>query len=147
MGETSPLEFKFLMADEASRGSYVKVKDGSKDWIFAQVVEVTRSNVAYSLNSIDEENREAKERLVGFARVIGVASGGKLAMPTIPPKPGDPVLRADADLMERALGLSKGNLYIGLLDGHDLKVRLDADSFVQKHCSILAKTEIGRAHV
>ncbi|HPE63008.1 MAG TPA: ATP-binding protein [Methanothrix sp.] len=146
MGETSPLEFKFLMADEASRGSYVKVKDGSKDWIFAQVVEVTRSNVAYSLNSIDEENREAKERLVGFARVIGVASGGKLAMPTIPPKPGDPVLRADADLMERALGLSKGNLYIGLLDGHDLKVRLDADSFVQKHCSILAKTGSGKSY-
>ncbi|KQC15262.1 MAG: hypothetical protein APR56_02295, partial [Methanosaeta sp. SDB] len=85
MGETSALEFKFLIAGEASRGSYVKVKDGSKDWIFAQVVDVTRSNVAYSLSTIDEENTDAKERVVGLARVIGVASGGRLAMPTNPP--------------------------------------------------------------
>lgn len=45
-----------------------------------------------------------------------------------------------------ALGLSKGNLYIGLLEGHDLKVRLEADSFVQKHCSILAKTGSGKSY-
>ncbi len=146
MGETSAHEFKFLMADDASRGSYVKVKAGSRDWIFAQVVEVTRSNVAYSLSTIDEKNPEAKERGLGLARVIGVASGGRLAMPTNPPRPGDPVYRADGQLIEMALGLSKGNLYIGLLDGHDLKVKLEADSFVQKHCSILAKTGSGKSY-
>ncbi len=146
VGETSAHEFKFLMADDASRGSYVKVKDGSKDWIFAQVVEVTRSNVAYSLSTIDEKNPEAKERVLGLARVIGVASGGRLGMPTNPPRPGDPVYRADGQLIEMALGLSKGNLYIGLLEGHDLKVKLEADSFVQKHCSILAKTGSGKSY-
>ena len=146
VGETSAHEFKFLMADEASRGSYVKVREGSKDWIFAQVVEVTRSNVAYSISTIDEEKLEAKERVLGLARVIGVASGGRLAMPTNPPRPGDPVFRADGPLIEMALGLSKGNLYIGLLEGHDLKVKLDADSFVQKHCSILAKTGSGKSY-
>ncbi len=146
VGETTPFEFKFLMAGEASRGSYVKVRDGSKGWMVAQVVDVTRSNVAYSLSAIDEENPGAKERVLGLSRVIGVASGGRLEMATAPPRPGDPVLRADDHLIEMALGLSKGNLYIGLLEGHDLKVKLDADALVQKHCSILAKTGSGKSY-
>ena len=54
--------------------------------------------------------------------------------------------RADDHLIEMALGLSKGNLYIGLLEGHDLKVKLDADALVQKHCSILAKTGSGKSY-
>lgn len=146
MGETSALNFKFLIGRDVKRGSYVKVRDGSKDWIFAQVVDVTRSNVAYGLNSIDQENPEGKERIIGFARVIAVASGERLEMPINPPRPGDPVLKADAHLIEMALGLSRGNLYIGLLEGHDLKVRLEADTFVQKHCSILAKTGSGKSY-
>lgn len=85
MGETSAHEFKFLIVDEASRGSYVKVKDGPRGWIIAQVVEVTRSNVAYSISIIDENNSEARERVLGLARVIGVTTGGRLAMPTNPP--------------------------------------------------------------
>jgi hypothetical protein len=146
VGETSALNFRFLIAKDVKRGSYVKVRDGSRDWIFAQVVDVTRSNVAYGLNAIDEDNQGAKERILGSARVIGVASGGRLEMPINPPRPGDPVLKADDQLIEMALGLSKGNLYIGMLEGHDLKVRLEADTFVQKHCSILAKTGSGKSY-
>lgn len=146
MGETSALNFRFLIARDVKRGSYVKVRDGSRGWIFAQVVDVTRSNVAYSLNFIEEDRQEAKERILGSARVIAVASGGRLEMPINPPRPGDPVLKADPHLIETALGLSKGNLYIGTLEGHDLKVKLEADTFVQKHCSILAKTGSGKSY-
>ena len=146
VGETSTLDFRFLIGDETGRGAYVKVRDVSGGWILAHVEDVTRSNAAYNLNQVNRKKTEARERMVGTARVIGLAANGKLQIPTTPPHPGDHVLMADDTLIKRALGLSRGNLYIGLLDRRNLKVKLDANTFVQKHCSILAKTGSGKSY-
>jgi len=146
MGETNAMGFSFLTLDEVGRGTYIKVLDDSGGWTLAQVEDVKRSNAAYNLSRLDKENPESRERMVGEARVIGVVAKGKLCLPTTPPHPGDEVFGADEKLIKSALGLSKGNLYIGLLDRHDLKVKLDANSLVQKHCSVLAKTGSGKSY-
>lgn len=149
VGETTPLAFKFLISGEVGRGTYIKVKADGKDWILAQIDDVKRSNTAYSLSQLNgsaAKDYAAKELMIAEARVIGVVSNGKLHLPTSPSRPGDPVFVADEKLIKSTLGLSKGEMYIGMLRGYDIRVELDANTLVQKHCSVLAKTGSGKSY-
>ena len=149
VGETNPLAFKFLINKEVGRGTYIKAKaDGGKEWILAQVEDVKRSNSAYSVNQLHDaaRNYDSQEMMIAEARVIGVGSNGKLHLPTSPARPGDPVFIADEKLIKATLGLAKGDMYIGMLRGYDIRVELDANTLVQKHCSVLAKTGSGKSY-
>jgi len=149
VGETNPLAFKFLIDKEVGRGTYIKVKADGKDWVLAQVEDIKRSNLAYNLNQLEKTGREgldSREMMIAEARIIGLNINNKLRMPISPPKPGDPVFVADEKLIKSSLGLSKGDMYIGMLKGYDVRVELDANTLVQKHCSILAKTGSGKSY-
>jgi len=149
VGEPNPLAFKFLINKEVGRGTYIKAKaDGGKEWILAQVEDVKRSNSAYSVNQLHDaaRNYDSQEMMIAEARVIGVGSNGKLHLPTSPARPGDPVFIADEKLIKATLGLAKGDMYIGMLRGYDIRVELDANTLVQKHCSVLAKTGSGKSY-
>jgi DNA helicase HerA-like ATPase len=148
VGETTPLDFKFQISRQVGRGTYVKARADGRDWILAQVEDVKRSNAAYSMSQLNGSQRayEAKELMIADARVIGIGENGRLRTPTCPARPGEQVFVADEKLIKSALGLSKGDLYIGLLKGYDIRVELDANSLVQKHCSVLAKTGSGKSY-
>lgn len=148
MGETSPLHFKFMISRPVGRGDYVKVKSEGKDWILAQVEEVRRSNSAYNIPHMERPgyNQVSREWAVAESKVIGVAHKGKIRPPKSPPRPGDEVLAADERMIAATLGLCRGNMYIGLLKGYCMRVELDANTLVQKHCSVLAKTGSGKSY-
>ncbi|MDD1760342.1 MAG: DUF87 domain-containing protein, partial [Methanothrix sp.] len=148
VGETNPLSFRFLINKEVGRGTYIKAKADGKDWILAQVEDVKRSNSAYSVNQLSDaaRNYDSREMMIAEARVIGVGSNGRLHLPTSPARPGDSVFIADEKLIKATLGLAKGDMYIGLLRGYDIRVELDANTLVQKHCSVLAKTGSGKSY-
>lgn len=148
VGETNPLAFKFIINKEVGRGAYIKAKAEGKDWILAQVEDVKRSNSAYSVNQLNDaaRNYDSRELMIADARVIGVGNNGKLHLPTSPARPGDAVFIADEKLIKATLGLSKGNMYIGMLRGYDIRVEMDANTLVQKHCSVLAKTGSGKSY-
>ena len=145
VGETNPISFKFLIDGDVGRGAYVKIKGDGRDWILAQVEDVKRSNAAFNL-SISNKDNVAREVAVAEAKIIGIGSDGKLRMLTTPPRPGEAVFMADEKLIKASLGLAKGDMYIGLLKGYDMRVELDANTLVQKHCSILAKTGSGKSY-
>jgi len=148
VGETTPLAFKFLISGEVGRGTYIKVKAEGRDWILAQIDDVKRSNTAYSMSQLNggPKDYESKELMIAEARVIGIVNNGKLHLPMSPSRPGDPVFVADEKLIKSTLGLSKGEMYIGLMRGYDIRVELDANTLVQKHCSVLAKTGSGKSY-
>src|SRR5512137_2048219 len=149
VGETNPLAFKFLINKEVGRGTYVKARgDGGKEWILARVEDVKRSNSAYSVNQLSDaaRNYDSREMMIAEARVIGVGSNGKLHLPTSPARPGDSVFIADEKLIKATLGLDRGDMYIGMLRGYDIRVEMDANTLVQKHCSVLAKTGSGKSY-
>ena len=148
VGETNPLSFKFLINKEVGRGTYIKVKADGREWTLAQVDDIKRSNSAYSVSQINDaaRNYDSREMMIAEARVIGVGGGGKLHLPTSPARPGDPVFIADEKLIKNTLGLAKGDMYIGMLQGYDIRVELDANTLVQKHCSVLAKTGSGKSY-
>ncbi|MDM7934564.1 MAG: ATP-binding protein, partial [Methanothrix sp.] len=148
VGETNPIAFKFLIAKQVGRGTYIKVRAEGKDWILAQVEDVKRSNSAYTVSQLSDAARsyDSREMMIAEARVIGIGSNGRLRPPTSPARPGDPVFIADERLIKATLGLAKGDMYIGLLRGYDIRVELDANTLVQKHCSVLAKTGSGKSY-
>jgi DNA helicase HerA-like ATPase len=148
VGETNPVSFKFLIEKEVGRGAYVKAKAEGREWLLAQIEDIKRSNTAYNLNLLNGQGKDcaARELMVAEARVIGVGIEGRLHQPTSPARPGEQVFIADEKLIKASLGLAKGDMYIGLLKGYDLRVELDANTLVQKHCSILAKTGSGKSY-
>ncbi|MCJ7443646.1 MAG: ATP-binding protein [Methanotrichaceae archaeon] len=148
VGETSPIEFRFLISRMIGNGTYVKAKADGKDWVLARVENLRRSNTAFSINQFNgsDNKRAGREIVLAEARVMGVGGNGRLHLPTTPVRPGDPVFLADDKLIKTALGLSKGELYIGQLRGYNICVELDANTLVQKHCSVLAKTGSGKSY-
>ncbi|MDD1753894.1 MAG: ATP-binding protein [Methanotrichaceae archaeon] len=148
IGETNPFSFKFLTSRKVRRGTYVKAMAEGKDWILAQVEDLKRSNTAYSLNQLNSSTKdhEAREMVIAEVRVIGIGGNGKFRPPTSPARPGDTVFEADEKLIRSTLGLSKGEMYIGHLCGYDICVELEANTLVQKHCSVLAKTGSGKSY-
>ncbi|MBN2488731.1 MAG: DUF87 domain-containing protein, partial [Methanosarcinaceae archaeon] len=162
-GETGTLDFKFLISESTAvrRGGYVKAWHETDGWVLAQVLSITRSSDTYSLKEAktglpknksnektgNKNDDHGDERIIAEATVIGTRdSSGLLQSPRIPFSPGDPIYKADNDLIRSVLGLSGNDMYVGLLDGTDIPVKLSVNSLVQKHCSILAKTGSGKSY-
>lgn len=154
-GKTSSSSFKFAVSDSLAtkRADYIKVWHESDGWALAQVSTITSSSedfsVAEAVNAAEGSSKvgDMDERIIADATVIGVRDkGGVLRVPKSPFSPGDKVFKADELLIKQTLGLMRGDVYVGLLDGQNIKVNLDANNLVQKHCSILAKTGAGKSY-
>lgn len=154
-GKTSSLNFRFAVSDSTAtkRSDYIKVWHESDGWTLAQVSTITSSNEDFSVEeAVDVAEGSSKigdmdEQIIADATVIGVRDkDGILRVPKSPFSPGDKVFKADELLIKQTLGLMRGDVYIGLLDGQNVHVNLDANNLVQKHCSILAKTGAGKSY-
>lgn len=154
-GKTSSLNFRFAVSDSTAtkRSDYLKVWHESDGWTLAQVSTITSSNEDFSVEeAVDVAEGSSKigdmdEQIIADATVIGVRDkDGILRVPKSPFSPGDKVFKADEMLIKQTLGLMRGDVYIGLLDGQNVHVNLDANNLVQKHCSILAKTGAGKSY-
>ena len=153
-GKTGTHEFKFAIPDISlvKRTDYIKVWHESDGWILAQVISMTSSSDDFNLESAinaasGTKSKNPENIFEGEALIIGFRDReGLLRVPRTPFSSGDKVFTADHDMIRNILGLSNGNIYIGLLEGHDIKVSLDMNGLIQKHCSILAKTGSGKSY-
>ncbi|MDD5473748.1 MAG: ATP-binding protein [Candidatus Methanoperedens sp.] len=154
-GKTSSLNFRFAVSDSTAtkRSDYIKAWHESDGWTLAQVSTITSSNEDFSVEeAVDVAEGSSKigdmdEQIIADATVIGVRDKeGILRVPKSPFSPGDKVFKADELLIKQTLGLMRCDVYIGLLDGQNVHVNLDANNLVQKHCSILAKTGAGKSY-
>jgi DNA helicase HerA-like ATPase len=154
-GKTSSLSFRFAVSDSLAtrRADYIKVWHESDGWTLAQVSTITSSSEDFSVDeAVDAAEGTSKigdmdEHIIADATVIGVRDKeGVLRVPKSPFSPGDKVFKADELIIKQTLGLMRGDVYIGLLDGQSVHVNLDANNLVQKHCSILAKTGAGKSY-
>ncbi|HEY9206721.1 MAG TPA: ATP-binding protein [Candidatus Methanoperedens sp.] len=154
-GKTSYLDFKFAVSDISTtkRSDYIKVWHESDGWTLAQISSITSSSQAFSVEeAVDVAGGASKvgeldEHIIAEATVIGSRDKeGVLHVPKSPFSPGDKVFKADEPLIRQTLGLMRGDVYIGLLEGQNIRVNLDGNNLVQKHCSILAKTGAGKSY-
>ncbi len=147
-GETGFADFRFVVSDPATKqGEYLKIWHETDDWTLAQVVAITRSNEDVTIDSaLDKRDEAGADRVIAKAMVIGSRQNRVLRIPKTPFSPGDKVFRADPELIASTLGLRRGNVYLGFLEGPQIPVQLDADTLVQKHVSILARTGSGKSY-
>jgi DNA helicase HerA-like ATPase len=154
-GKTDSLNFRFAVSNiiNTKKSDYVKVWHESDGWILAQVTSITSSSEDFDIEeAVDVAGGGSRmgdmdERIIAEATVIGSRSKeGTLNVPKSPFSPGDKVFNADETLIRQTLGLMRGDVYIGLLEGQNIHVNLDANNLVQKHCSILAKTGAGKSY-
>jgi DNA helicase HerA-like ATPase len=147
-GEATSTEFSFVVFDprEVRRTDYVKVWNDVEGWVIAQVLEI-KATADLSGTDILEGKDAEKEMYIAKASVIGRRDDdGMLRTPKTPFAPGENVFKAEEDFIIDVLGLKKDGIYIGYLQDTNIKVKLDVNSLVQKHCCILAKTGSGKSY-
>ncbi|WP_298682950.1 ATP-binding protein [uncultured Methanomethylovorans sp.] len=150
-GEAGTSSFRILLSDSTSvhQGEYIKAWHEIDGWVLAQVLSITRSGDSYTIEEAKNGSRKDKsgDRIIADVTVIGKRDdSGLLRSPSTPFSPGDPIYKANNELICSSLGLSGKEMFIGMLEGTDIPVHLNVNSLVQKHCSILAKTGSGKSY-
>ncbi len=146
-GEASAYEFNFIILNPklVRRGDYIKVWNDSEGWVVAYVADI-KATTSVRDKEVAELVGKGREVFVGKAVVIGKREDGRLRTPRSPFVPGESVFLAEEKLIAEALGLKKDGVYLGLLGETNVRVKLDANSLVQKHVCILAKTGSGKSY-
>ncbi|MBU4201826.1 MAG: ATP-binding protein, partial [Candidatus Altiarchaeota archaeon] len=137
-GKVNPTSFDILLAvADVEKGSFVKINHEIYGWVLARIE---------NLNRYLEKGEEV---ILANARTVGYKLGNHILIPKTPFKPQEKVYSADRELIADIIGLEKtktDNLYLGLLEGHDIPVYLDTDKCIGKHMSVLAKTGAGKSY-
>ncbi len=155
-GDVGSTKFNFTVEDQDLQKFDYVVAIHREGYVLAQVTDIKRySDLSYeSIRSLygngDIQPKIVESDLSAHAEVIGYRDErGLLQSPRTPFDVGQPVYKADEDLIRHVLGLyadKKGGAYIGLLKGHNLPVYLSIDTLVQKHVCIMAKTGGGKSY-
>ncbi len=131
-GSVTTKSFSFRAEARIKKLQYIAVKNFEGKWILAYIESVTKY----------------PNRTIGKAKVIGYRdSRGFLKPLTVPFEPDTPVYTADEDLIKHTLGLKDEGLYVGLLEGYNIRVNLPVKHLITKHVAILAKTGTGKSYV
>ncbi len=87
------------------------------------------------------------EYVVADAKILGVLNDNILDKLSYPPSPGAKVYLAEESLLEQFLGFDENGLYIGELENHNIKVKLNLTRLLQKHFAILALSGSGKSYL
>jgi len=130
-GRITTSNFKFIVSGDVRKWDYVQIQHKEVGPVLAQVVEIER-----------------QESTVADCIIIGFRTERKfLRRPRTPLEPGADVFIAEDELITKTLGLIKGGLYLGLLEGKSsIKSFLDPEKLLTKHLAIIAKSGAGKSY-
>jgi DNA helicase HerA-like ATPase len=159
----NPEQFSFVLTKteeefQLQKGMYVVVptEDGE---VLASVTELFKTNRYFSspsavrayetsgktLASIFPADRW--EYIIAKAKPLGIITEIGIKRLLFPVSPGENVSIPDNDTLIQFLGLEKDNgLNIGMIEQHDLTVKLNLTRFLQKHAAILAISGAGKSY-
>ena len=159
----NPEQFSFVLTKteeefQLQKGMYVVVptEDGE---VLASVSELYKTNRYFSspsavrayqtsgktLASIFPADRW--EYIIAKAKPLGIITEIGIQRLLFPVSPGENVSIPDNDTLIEFLGLEKDNgLNIGMIEQHDLTVKLNLTRFLQKHAAILAISGAGKSY-
>lgn len=131
-GKVTTSEFNFEAEARVKKLDFVAIKTSEGQWVTAFIDNITR----YADKTI------AETRVIGYRNQRGF-----LITPNVPFAPQTPVFSASENQIKNTLGLADDGLYIGLLEGHKIRVKLPVKQLVTKHVSVLAKTGAGKSYM
>ncbi|MHA1865431.1 MAG: ATP-binding protein [Candidatus Heimdallarchaeaceae archaeon] len=161
----NPSEFHFVITKDSKdfqlkRDMYIVVDTPEEEGkVIAQVKEIIKTNRYFSSPSAVKAYEtsgktlasifpaDSWEYIIAKAKALGIHTKQGVKRLQYPVSPGDNVFLADSNLLSKFLGLDQDNgLYIGKLEHHDIKVKLNLTRFLQKHLAILAISGAGKSY-
>ncbi|OYT53699.1 MAG: ATPase [Candidatus Altiarchaeales archaeon ex4484_2] len=137
-GEVKTTSFSILLStQDVEKGCFVKINHEVYGWVLARI------------DSLKRYIQDGDEVLMADAKTIGYKDKDQVLIPRSPFKPNEKVYAADKGLIREVMGLSQSrgrNIYLGLLEGHDIPVYLSIPKTIGKHVSVLAKTGAGKSY-
>lgn len=131
-GRITTKDFGFEAEARVKKLDYVMLKGLEGKWILACIDSIVRQTGKTQVH----------------AKVIGYRDKrGFLKTPRIPFEPETPVYAAQTEFIKKVLSLPDEGLYVGLLEGYNIKVDLPAEHLIKKHVAVLAKTGTGKSYV
>ncbi len=153
-GDVGTAELKCSVMAPLEKGEYVQIPHESCGQVLGQVDRMERKtnlSLDKAISMSQGEMMDIQEKVLADITVIGYRDErGLLQTPRVPFKAGAQVTRAEDDLIIKVIGIKhneKTGAYIGMLNGHDIPIRLDINDMVSKHVSILAKTGGGKSYM
>ena len=130
-GRTSTTSFKFAVEGKVNKWDYVEVKHPEVGPVLNQVIEIEKiNNLTHASCAIIGHRTER-----GFLR-----------QPRTPYAPGTEVSIADDNLIKNILDLRMNGIYVGKLQGKNIKAHLDPKKLITKHLAVLAKSGAGKSY-
>jgi DNA helicase HerA-like ATPase len=153
-GDIGTTSLRCSVTSFLEKNDYVQVPHESCGLVLGRIDELERKT-DLSLERAQELSAgmdvDVQEKVSAVISIIGYRDRRHLLqVPHTPFRAGEMVFRADEKLITKVLGLKhdeKKGAYIGMLQGHDLRIYVDINSIVQKHMSVLAKTGGGKSYV
>ncbi|NQU97988.1 ATP-binding protein [Candidatus Woesearchaeota archaeon] len=133
VGKITPTDFSFKLEKETKKFEYVQVYHQVYDYVLCQVVDIERT----------DNGSIAKCKTIGYKD-----KDGKVKYTRMPFDSGVEVLEAEDDFIKDIIKLEdddKGS-FIGKLEGRDIKIFLDMNKLLTKHCAVLAKSGAGKSY-
>lgn len=153
-GDVGTNDLKCSVAAPLEKGEYVRIPHAISKNILGQIDRMERKtdlSLEKAVLMSKGEVMDIEEKVLATVKVIGYRDEqGLLQTPKVPFKAGTPIMHANDELIKDVIGIKdnqKTGAYIGLLNGHDVQIRLDINAMVQKHVSVLAKTGGGKSYV
>jgi len=130
-GRTSTTSFKFAVEGQVNKWDYVEVKHSEVGPVLNQVIEIEKIN----------NMTHASCTIIGHR-----TERGFLRQPRTPYSPGTKVSIADDNLIKNILDLRMNGIYVGKLQGKNIKAHLDPKKLITKHLAVLAKSGAGKSY-
>ncbi len=157
----STSEFAFVINEKAGimpvrRNQFVEL-DTPEGRLIGTITNIVKTNRYFErAESVKEYERsgspmntifptERWEYMVAETKPLGVYSSDRLNRPTFPPSPGTKVYLAEIKTLKRFLGLDEKGLELGMVEHHDLPVKLNMTRLVQKHLALLGISGSGKS--
>ncbi|MEW5936522.1 MAG: ATP-binding protein [Candidatus Thermoplasmatota archaeon] len=153
-GDVETAQFKCSVSAPLERLAYVQVHHESCGPVLCRVENIERHtdlSLERAQRIANGEQVQIREKITALISVIGHRDErGLLQSPRTPVRAGEPVYRADEELIRSVVGLRSNDrvgAYVGLLNGYEVPIYLDINTLVQKHLSVLAKTGGGKSYI
>jgi len=101
----------------------------------------------YGRNLNEQFPVERWEYLIAKVRPLGVFVDGEERRVTIPPSPSTKVYLAEADILKKVFGFDENGLNVGMVEHHNLEVKLNITRLFKKHLAILGISGSGKSHL
>ncbi len=153
--DSSPttMQYYFVSSQPVKKNMFVTT-DSGEGKIVGMITEAYKSNRYYENPEVMKRSGSIPEKLpaqdweleTARVKVYGVLSEEGIRRPFQAVAPGSVVRAASSEELEKFLGLDSEGLNLGVIEHHDVPVKVSMNKMFQKHVAVLAMSGAGKSY-